>query len=125
MKKRIKSYPDQAIIGFALIGVGFWLMHFDHYFVWPPFLIPAANDDVVGGIFIGVGIAMWVWVLSRDHPAAWNRWLLTSAAYLMGALGVYQLLHFLVLGMGMPFITNLEVAGLIILLAKRSDASDD
>lgn len=122
---RLRLYPEQGILGSVMIGIGLRLIHYDNYFVWPPFLLPSANDDGVGMLYVLAGISMIIWVLYSHRTAKWNTWQLTAALYLMAALTIYQFLHWVVLGLGMPFITNAGLTGWLLLLARRSDAQDD
>ena len=118
-----RKHPVHLLTGFGIIGIGTRLLLDDAYFSWPPGFRDLANDDIVGFIFIVIGISIAVWAFSPDNNAKWNRWNLVIAAVLMTFLAVYQFLH--VIGTGhdnLPWISNAMVAGYIVLIAARSDA---
>lgn len=124
MWSQFRENPMHTLIAIGLMVTGVWLQTNDYYFKWPPALMPLPNDNEVGAIFVATGIFIIFWVLDERHPARWNRIQLTVAAGLMTALAVYQFLHWIVLGLEMPWISNSVIAGLIIVLARRSDSLD-
>ena len=124
MWNQLRANPMHTLLGIGLIATGLWLQAYDNYFKWPPVFMPIPNDDVVGGLFVLTGAFMIAWVLDERHPVRWNRIQLTIGASLMTMLALYQFLHWVVLGLEMPWISTAVIAGLIIVLARRSDSLD-
>jgi uncharacterized membrane protein HdeD (DUF308 family) len=124
MLKKIKRNPMHSILGLVLILTGVDLVMRDEYFVWPPAFSRAVNDNWVGSLYIIVGVMIIYWVFDRHQTARWDHVQLTAAAVLMTLLTVYQFVHFFVLGLDMPWISNLAVTAYIVQLAKGSVSSD-
>lgn len=123
MIKKIKANPMHLTLGITLLFLGVFLIGHDHYFVWPPVAVGVANNDFVGGLFILAGIGMTYWVFSKSQSIKLNHFLLIVASMLMMLLTAYQLLHWFVAGIEMPWISNLALTVIIINLAYRSDAN--
>lgn len=88
MKKKLNkllplSHPQHIILGLALVGVGLILICNDYYFFWPPFAKAFLNDDLIGGIFVIVGILIIKWSLDDRNKIAVNRNLLIITAGLL------------------------------------------
>lgn len=88
MKNKLKSFfplshPQHIILGLALIGIGLILICNDYYFFWPPFATAFLNDDLIGGIFVIVGILIIKWSLDDRNKIAVNRNLLIITAGLL------------------------------------------
>lgn len=81
-----------------------------------------ANDDIVGAIFVIVGAGMLYWVYDKQRAARLDHALLIASATCMTVLTFYQLMHFIVLGIDMPWISNAALTGVIMILARRSDS---
>ena len=77
------SHPQHIILGLALIGIGLILICNDNYFFWPPFLANFLNDDLIGGIFVVIGILIFKWAQSTSGKIYSNRNLLIIAAGLL------------------------------------------
>lgn len=77
------SHPQHIILGLALIGIGLILIYNDFYFFWPPFAADFFNDDLIGGIFLVVGILIIKWALDDRNEIAVNRNLLIITAGLL------------------------------------------
>jgi len=120
----ISDNPFHVSIGAALIMIGMFLMKQDSYFRWPPEIAVLANDDVVGFLLMLFGIGYLYWVFDPEKTAKLNHFLLSGSAGLMTLLTVYQLLHFLIVGADMPFISNGCITAIIMILAARSDSRD-
>ena len=78
MKNKLKSifplaHQQHVILGLALIGVGLILICNDFYFFWPPFATAFLNDDLIGGIFMIIGILVIKWALDNHNKIAVNR----------------------------------------------------
>ena len=124
MKKAILKNPFHVSIGTALIMIGVFLMGSDNYFRWPPEFAVIANDDVVGFLLLAFGSGYIFWVLDPKRTARLNHFLLAGSAGLMALLTVYQLLHWLIVGYDMPWISNACITAVIMILAARSDSHD-
>lgn len=88
MRQKLKSifplsHPQHIILGLALIGVGLILICNDFYFFWPPFANKFLNDDLIGGIFMIVGILIIKWSLDNRSKIEVNRNLLIITAGLL------------------------------------------
>ncbi len=98
MKNKLKSifplsHPQHIILGFALIGVGLILICNDFYFFWPPFAAGFLNDDLVGGIFMIIGILVIKWALDNHNKIAVNRNLLVITAGLLALEATAEFCH--------------------------------
>lgn len=87
------SHPQHIILGLALIGVGLILICNDFYFFWPPFATKFLNDDLIGGIFIIVGILVIKWALDNRNKIAANRNLLVITAGLLALEATAEFCH--------------------------------
>ncbi|OYR97464.1 hypothetical protein [Lactobacillus taiwanensis] len=80
-KKLLHSeHPQHEILAFAMMGIGLILICNDFYFFWPPFAAGFLNDDLVGGLFIAIGIWLFSWAISDKNRIATNRNLLIATA---------------------------------------------
>lgn len=98
MKNKLKSifplsHPQHIILGFALIGVGLILICNDCYFFWPPFATAFLNDDLIGGIFMAIGISIIKWALDNRNKIAVNRNLLVITAGLLALEATAEFCH--------------------------------
>ena len=81
LKKLLHSeHPQHEILAFAMMGIGLILICNDFYFFWPPFAAGFLNDDLVGGLFIAIGIWLFSWAISDKNRNATNRNLLIATA---------------------------------------------
>ena len=87
------SHPQHIILGLALIGLGLILIFNDLYFFWPPFATKFLNDDLIGGIFIIIGILIIKWSLDNQNKIAVNRNLLVITAGLLALEATAQFCH--------------------------------
>lgn len=88
MKYKLKKllhtqHPQHEILALAMIGIGLLLISNDNYFFWPPFLVNFLNDDLIGGIFVVIGILIFKWAQSTSGKIYSNRNLLIIAAGLL------------------------------------------
>ncbi len=88
MKYRFKKilhtqHPQHEILALAMIGIGLLLISNDNYFFWPPFLVNFLNDDLIGGVFVVIGILIFRWAQSTSGKIYSNRNLLIIAAGLL------------------------------------------
>jgi len=114
--------PFHASISFAEIGIGVFLINHDTYFKWPPGMFASvANDNVIGMLFILTGLTMAYWIFSDYHSVRLNHFLLIFSTLIMTVLTSYQFLHFIIAGVDMPWISNLAITSVIMILAYRSD----
>lgn len=121
--QKIKINPFHAVIAFAEIGIGVFLIGHDDYFRWPPGAIAqVANDNVVGTLFLLTGMGIFYWILSNHHSVRLDHFLLIVSSFIMTVLTSYQFLHFLFAGFDMPWVSNLSLTVIIMILAYRSDA---
>ena len=98
MKNKLKSifplsHPQHVILGIALIGIGLILIFNDYYFFWPPFATAFLNDDLIGGIFLAVGILVIKWALDNRNKIAVNRNLLVITAGLLALEATAEFCH--------------------------------
>lgn len=124
MKKYIAVNPLHTSIGVALIMIGIFLMSSDDYFRWPPTIAMAANDDVVGFLLILFGLGYLFWVFDKYRTARFNHFILAGSAGLMTLLTVYQFIHWAIVGIDMPWISNACITSIIMVLAARSKSHD-
>ena len=87
------SHPEHIILGLALIGLGLILICNDLYFFWPPFATKFLNDDLIGGIFIIIGILIIKWSLDNRNKIAVNRNLLVITAGLLALEATAEFCH--------------------------------
>ena len=87
------SHPQHVILGIALIGIGLILIFNDYYFFWPPFATKFLNDDLIGGIFIVIGILIIKWSLDNRNKIAVNRNLLVITAGLLALEATAEFCH--------------------------------
>lgn len=121
----IKKHPNHIAIGIGMMMIGAWLMANDRFFQWPPYAITFVNDDVWGGLFIAIGLALILWVLDGGESVKWNRRLLAIAAGAMAFLTAYQFMIWAATGMYHSWISNLIITAFVLILARRSDTRDD
>lgn len=98
MRQKLKSifplsHPQHIILGLALIGVGLILICNDFYFFWPPFAASFLNDDLIGGIYIIIGILIIKWALDDRNKIAVNRNLLVITAGLLALEATAEFCH--------------------------------
>lgn len=119
MKNKLKnifplSHPQHVILGLALIGVGLILICNDFYFFWPPFAAAFLNDDLIGGIFLVVGILVIKWALDNRNKIAVNRNLLVITAGLLALEATAEFCHRYV--SGQPHMLTAGFLEVIVLL---------
>ena len=98
MKNKLKSifpllHPQHIILGLALVGISLILICNDFYFFWPPFAAAFLNDDLIGGIFLVVGILVIKWALDNRNKIAVNRNLLVITAGLLALEAPAEFCH--------------------------------
>ena len=121
----IKRHPNHIALGIGMMMIGAWLMANDRFFQWPPYAVTFVNDDVWGGLFIVIGLALILWVLDGGESVKWNRRLLTMAAGAMAFLTAYQFMIWAATGMYHSWISNLIITAFVLTMARRSDTRDD
>ena len=119
MKKKLNklfplSHPQHIILGLALVGIGLILICNDFYFFWPPFAAAFLNDDLIGGIFLVVGILVIKWALDNRNKIAVNRNLLVITAGLLALEATAEFCHGYV--SGQPHMFTAGFVEVIILL---------
>lgn len=122
MLKSIKTNPFHSVIGLAELGIGVHLIAHDQYFRWPPVIDGVANDDIVGALFVIVGAIMLYWVYDTKRSVRLDHALLIASSFIMCVLTLYQFMHWIVLGLNMPWISNAALTTVIMILARRSDS---
>lgn len=120
----VRDNPYHIVIALSLIGIGISMIVEPQPFVWPPGLRDIANDHGFDAAFIVVGLMMLLWTASKSHHEEWDAVNLMVAAFLMGTLTIYQLLHMTHTGGFMPWIQDAAILALIVILAVRSDADE-
>lgn len=98
MTQKLKKYvptnhPQHAILSIAMIGVGLILICNNFYFFWPPFATGFLNDDLIGGIFIFIGIRLFNWAASNKNKITVNRNLLIVTAGLLAFEATAEFCH--------------------------------
>lgn len=98
MMQKLKSifplaHPQHIILGLALIGIGLILICNDFYFFWPPFAVGVLNDDLVGGLFIAIGVWLFSWAISDKNSISTNRNLLIITAGLLAFEAIAEFCH--------------------------------
>ena len=121
----MKKHPNHIVLGIGMMMIGAWLMANDRFFQWPPYAVTFVNDDVWGGLFIAIGLALILWVLDGGESVKWNRRLLAIAAGAMAFLTAYQFMIWAATGMYHSWISNLIITAFVLILARRSDTRDD
>lgn len=86
-------HPQHVILGLALVGIGLILVFNDYYFFWPPFAKQFLNDDLVGGVFVFVGILLIRWALNDKNSVAINRNLLITSSGMLGMEATAEFIH--------------------------------
>lgn len=125
--RKIELNPIHTIIGLVQIGIGVFLMIHDEYFRWPPdaSVLLFFNDDVFGWIFTLIGFGFLWWVLDGERSVRWDHHLLVISGGMLFALTTYQFLHWVYLGIDMPWISNSALTAIIMILAARSDSGEE
>lgn len=121
----MKKYYNHIVLGIGMMMIGAWLMANDHFFQWPPYAVTFVNDDIWGGLFIVIGIALILWVLDGGESVKWNRRLLSIAAGAMAFLTAYQFMIWVATGMYQSWISNSIITAFVLIMARRSDTRDD
>lgn len=121
----MKKHPNHIALGIGMMMIGAWLMANDRFFQWPPYAVTFVNDDVWGGLFIAIGLAIILWVLDGGESVKWNRRLLAIAAGAMAFLTAYQFIIWAATGMYHSWISNLIITAFVLIMARRSDTRDD
>jgi len=121
----MKKHPNHIALGIGMMMIGAWLMANDRFFQWPPYAVTFVNDDVWGGLFIAIGLALILWVLDGGESVKWNRRLLTMAAGAMAFLTAYQFIIWVATGNYHSWISNLIITAFVLTMARRSDTRHD
>lgn len=119
MKQSFKNifhteHPQHETLAFAMLGIGLILICNDYYFFWPPFAAKALNDDLVGGVFVVMGILLLVWARSTSAQVYANRRLLVLTAGLLAFEATAELSHGFVSGQ-----PHMIMAGFVELVVLR------
>lgn len=98
MKKKLNKlfplqHPQHIILGVTMVGIGLILICNDYYFFWPPFAVGVLNDDLVGGIFIAIGVWLFSWAISNKNNISTNRNLLIITAGLLAFEAIAEFCH--------------------------------
>lgn len=119
LKKLLHSeHPQHETLAFAMLGIGLILICNDYYFFWPPFAAKALNDDLVGGVFVVMGILLFVWARSTSSQIYANRRLLVLTAGLLASEATAEFCHGYVSGRPHMFTAGfLEVIVLLFVFA--------
>ncbi|WP_333604092.1 hypothetical protein [Lactobacillus acetotolerans] len=118
----MRTNPFHTAIGLVELGLGIYLISHDQYFLWPPVIDGVANDDIVGGFFVLIGILMLFWVFDLHQSVRLDHAVLIASSFIMCVLTLYQFMHWVVLGIEMPWISNAALTAVIMILASRSDS---
>ena len=94
LKKYIPTnHPQHAILALCMMGIGLILICNDFYFFWPPFAKGFLNDDLIGGIFIFIGIRLFSWAVSNKNEIIVDRNLLIATAGLLAFGATAEFCH--------------------------------
>ena len=121
----IQKHINHFSLGIGMMMIGVWLMANDRFFQWPPYAIDFVNDDVWGGLFIVIGLALILWVLDGGESVKWNRRILSVSAGAMAFLTVYQFIIWIATGVYLGWIGGLIITAFVLNMARRSDTRDD
>ena len=121
----LRKHPNHIALGIGMMMIGAWLMANDRFFQWPPYAVTFVNDDVWGGLFIAIGLALILWVLDGGESVKWNRRILSVSAGAMAFLTAYQFMIWVATGMYHSWISNLIITAFVLTMARRSDTRDD
>ena len=122
MKNLVKQ-PLFFIVGMEFIMNGlFFIMH-DTYFKWPPQIASIENSDLFGGLFVVFGFGMLLVKIFPKELRRFEPYILCGAAIVQTFLTVIEFIHFVKLGINMPWIPNFCIALIIPVLATRSDVA--
>ena len=125
MLNKIRDHPTHTALAIGMVAIGLFLIINDHYFIWPPHYSDWLNDDIVGFLFVIDGLGLGGWVLWETQLAVTNRLLLTTTSFLMAFLTVLQFLTWVATGLYTSWISNLIIASIVLIVARRSDTRDD
>lgn len=103
-----------VILGLDLLMIGFNLVLDNGYFLFPPFMIPIMNDDLVGMIGIGIGVGLLVWSGQGGWNVHVNRWLLVGACTFLTCITCFELMH--AVHFQMPHSISASINDVIILM---------
>ena len=120
----IQKHPNHFSLGIGMMMIGVWLIANDRFFQWPPNSVDFANDDIWGGLFIVIGLALILWVLDGGESAKWNRLILSVCAGAMAFLTVYQFIIWAATGTYFDWIGGLIITAFVLNMARRSDSRD-
>ena len=99
LKKLLHSeHPQHEFLAFAMIGLGLIFIFNKSYFFWPPFAVGILNDDLVGGIYVVIGVLLLKWALSTSGKIYANRRLLVITAGLLAFESTAEFCHWHVSG---------------------------
>lgn len=120
MKQKLKhllhtEHPQHENVAFAMLGIGLILICNDYYFFWPPFAAKVLNDDLVGGVFVVMGILLFACARSTSSQVYANRRLLVVTAGLLSSEATAELCHGFVSGQ-----PHMIMAGFVELVVLRS-----
>jgi len=121
----IQKHINHFSLGIGMMMIGVWLMANDRFFQWPPYAVDFVNDDVWGGLFIVIGLALILWVLDGGESVKWNRRILSVSAGAMAFLTVYQFIIWIATGVYLGWIGGLIITAFVLNMARRSDTRDD
>lgn len=121
----IKKHPNHIALGVGMMMIGAWLIANDQFFQWPPAAMDFVNDDVWGGLFIVIGLALILWVLDGGESVKWNRRLLAITAGTMAFLTAYQFIIWVATGIYHSWISNAIITAFVLIMARRSDTKND
>lgn len=98
MEQKLKKlfplqHPQHVILGVGLIGMGLILIFDDYYFFWPPFAAKVLNDDLIGGVFVVIGLLLLKWALGDRNSIDINHNLLVLASGLLGTESTAEFMH--------------------------------
>ena len=121
--KNLAKRPIFLIVGIELMMNGIFFITHDHYFRWPPQAIDIENNDLFGGLFVLFGLGMLLVKIFPRELRRFEPYILCGAAIVQTFLTVIEFVHFIKLGINMPWIPNLCIALIIPVLATRSDVA--
>lgn len=107
-----------SIIGFTMVGKGFFYMTHGTYFVWPPGLTMIENDHIVGFMFILVGFFMVLMEIFNNNTPSWLKAIIYGlSVFLMTSVSILEWCHFFFLDMPMSAISNTCITLILLVLA--------
>lgn len=121
MLDKLKHYPMFFVVGIEFIFEGIFFIFQNHYFKWPPVFVNFENNDIFGTLFVLLGFALILVKMFHHKLKYIEPLIMFGCAFIQTFLTFVEAMHYFRLGINMPWIPNLGIDMIIIVLATRSD----